>query len=92
MFLARCHVFRHLGQGLKVGALQFLAAQVVAQYPLGHSGQERPWFDQLRRLAGLQQAYVGVLRQVRGTLRAAQAAAQPAGQPVVMGVKEAFDR
>lgn len=91
VFLAGRHLLGLLGQGLEVGAFQFLAAEVVAQHALGHGGEEGPGLDQLRRLAGLEQAQVGVLGQVGGALRAAQASSQPSGQPTVMGVVETFD-
>ncbi|MNO98086.1 hypothetical protein D3C76_898200 [compost metagenome] len=83
-FLTRRFGLRQRGQGLEVGAFDILAPVMVGQYAFGHRGEEGSGLEEGRLLPGQQYTEESVLRQVGGILRAAQAAAQPAGQPTVV--------
>ncbi len=80
------------GQGFQVGALDVLAAVVVAQHAAGDGGEEGARFVDARGLARNQDLDEGVLGQVGGVLRAAEAAPQPAREPVVVVAVEGMQR
>ena len=88
-FRAGLHALRSQREFFQIGTFQRMAAKLVDQQPFGDGGEQGSGFARGVQVGATEQADEGVLAQVFGALRAVQAFAQPAEQPLtVIAIKQ----